>query len=532
MRSFPRIKKTLAVALLPFRWLARIFLWMLASVWDFVVFVLRRIAAAILWPFRARGVPRERFFLVVVTIAAIVSAFVAYPQGWDRAAEALKPHYDAAVAKLPPSYGKMILEKLSPREFPKTFWGRNLGEYVLGLDLVGGAHLEYRADTSKLASRDTADALAALRDTIERRVNIFGVREPIVQLAKAGGENRLIVELSGITDVKAAVDRVGNPIFLEFREERPKEEIPSVGPTGEPLELSPAQLQDPNFLFKPTDLTGQYLKRADVTFDPTTNMPQIQLTFTDEGKEKFRELTARNVGKRLAIFLDGYPVTAPTVREEISGGTAVITGQFTLEEARALSRNLNAGALPVPITLVAQRTVGATLGQKSLEEMIRAGVATMMLIAAFMVLLYRLPGFLALVALAFYSAFVLALFKLIPVTLTLSGIAGFILSVGMAVDANILIFARMREERRQGRELVAAIDEGFRRAWLAIRDSNVSTMLTTVILYTVGTSFVQGFALALGVGVLTSMFTAVFVSRQFLREAVRHRSLTRFRFLW
>ena len=471
-----------------------------------------------------------------IFLAALLAAFVVYPPLWNRPAEAMRGRIEFTGTYLTARTGveefTTISKKISPERFRARFLGRDLTNYALGLDLVGGAHLEYVAEVSELKSRDVDDAIAALRDTIERRVNIFGVREPRVESVKSGDEHRLIVEIAGVTDVGAAIARVGDPVFLEFREERPGGAFPITGPTGEPLEIDPQLLQDPNFRFQATDLTGQYLKRADVVFDPTTNQPQVQLTFNEEGAEIFQELTKQNIGKQIAIFLDGIPVTAPVVQQEIVGGQAVVTGSFTIEGAKELVQNLNAGALPVPITLVAQRTVGATLGARSLQNMLKASLATAILIVLFMLLIYRLPGLLAVISLTLYGVFMLALFKLVPVTMTLAGVAGFILSVGMAVDANILIFARMREERHAGRTPVAIVEEGFKRAWTAIRDSNVSTLLTTGVLYAVGTSFVRGFALTLGIGVAVSMLTAYTATRFLLREAVRHERLTKTRFIW
>lgn len=499
-----------------------------------VLGILRWFWRKLVWPFRLRGAGRERLILGLIFFFALCSAALAYPPLWNRPAVALKSRVEAwgnwggAV-----SYKDWIThwgQIVSPESLPDVFLGRNLKEYSLGLDLVGGAHLEYAIDLSKVSASDRDEAADALRDTIERRVNIFGVKEPLVQLVRVGQEKRLIVELAGVSDVGEAVKRVGDPIFLEFKEEIA---LPTTGPNGEPLDASQLQI-DPSQRFHSTDpqLTGKYLTRAEVVFDPNTNQPQVQLTFNDEGAKIFQDLTKKNVGKRIAIFLDEYPVSAPVVQQEISGGTAVITGSFTVDEAKVLARNLNAGALPVPISLIAQRTVGATLGKESLHEMIQAGIAALVLIAAFMLFLYRIPGLLALIALLLYTAFMLALFKLVPITMTLAGIAGLVLSIGMAVDANILIFARMREERRQGRDVRTALEEGFRRAWPAIRDSNIATLLTTTILYMVGTSFVQGFALALGVGVLLSMFTAIVISRFLMREAVRHPRLTKYRIFW
>ncbi|MEK7541924.1 MAG: protein translocase subunit SecD [Patescibacteria group bacterium] len=383
--------------------------------------------------------------------------------------------------------------------------------YRLGLDIQGGTHLIYRADTGAVAAADRDAALSSLRDVIERRVNLFGVAEPLVQIEKSGGERYLIVELAGIRDVNAAIRLIGETPYLEFREERSAEEQQGI---AEAQKKGNRTDEDP--LFAPTPLTGRFIKRADVNFDPTTFQALVSLELTDEGGTIFGELTKKNIGKRLAIYLDGAPISAPVVQEEITGGRAQITGNFTPEEAKAFAGRLNAGALPVPISLIAQQSVEAGLGAASLAASIRAGVIGFIAVAAFMILWYRLPGLLAVMALLLYLAIILALFKLIPVTLTVAGIAGVILSVGMAVDANILIFERMKEELRRGRALEEAIREGFGRAWTSIRDSNVSSLLTSLILYWLGTSVVQGFALTLGLGILISMFSAISVTRTLL----------------
>lgn len=481
---------------------------------------------AVSWPFWAEGTARERWILGTVGVGAFCALMIAYPPVWNAPIGVL----ESRAERIPNEDTKRVAQAVIPPKLPDQFLGRNIQEYLLGLDLAGGAHLEYAIDTTKLATEDVDDAISALRDTIERRVNVFGVREPRVSVVERGGDFRLIVELSGIQDTSQAIATVGNPIFLEFREERPEEELPTTGPTGE--ELPPEVFENPNVLFKPTELTGQYLQRADVVFDPTTGEPIVQLTFTDEGGKIFQEITKRNVNRRIAIYLDGVPVTAPVVQQEIIGNTAVISGAFDLEEAKELARNLNAGALPVPIELVSQRTVGATLGARSLEGMVRAGALTFILVIIFMIALYRLPGLVAVGTLALYTVLMLALFKLLPVTLSIAGIGGFILSVGMAVDANILVFSRIREELREGKQASGAVADGFRRAWPAIRDANISTLLTTVILYFVSTSFVQGFALTLGIGIGVSLFTAVFLSRHILRELTRRQSLSQRSRLW
>ncbi len=378
--------------------------------------------------------------------------------------------------------------------------------YRFGLDIQGGTHLVYQADLSNTSAADYSSFMEAVRDVIERRVNLFGVAEPLVQVEKSGSEWRLIVELAGIKDIAAAIRLIGETPFLEFREE---------GKEG----------------FDPTPLTGRYVKRAAVDFDPTTYQPQVALELTDEGGKIFAELTKKNVGKRLAIYLDGAPISAPVVQEEITGGKAQITGNFTPQSAKELVGRLNAGALPVPITLIAQQSVGASLGEESLARSIQAGLWGFAAVVIFMILWYRLPGLLAVLALLLYIALVLAIFKLIPVTLTVAGIAGFILSIGMAVDANILIFERMKEELRHGRVLEEAVREGFGRAWTSIRDSNTSSLITAGILYWLGTGLVQGFALTLAIGILVSMFSAISVTRTLL-IAVMTKKLEGLRFLF
>jgi len=376
--------------------------------------------------------------------------------------------------------------------------------FKLGLDLKGGVHLVYRADISNIEPSETKDAMEGLRDVIERRINLFGVAEPLVQIEEKGllrkaenREYRLIVELPGVTDVEQAIKMIGETPFLEFKLEK------NTGTSTEPAFVS-------------TGLTGRFLKKAILGFNQTTLEPEVLLEFNKEGAELFAKITRENVGRRLAIFLDGAPISTPVIREEIPDGRAQITGRFTAKEAKTLVQRLNSGALPVPISLISQQTIGPTLGEKVLYKGIQAGLYGILLVALFLILWYRLPGLVSVVALAIYTVLVLALFKIIPVTLTAAGIAGFILSVGMAVDANILIFERMKEERRQGKSLSAAISEGFSRAWPSIRDSNISSLISAAILYWMATSMVKGFALTLGIGVLVSMFSAISVSRTFL----------------
>jgi protein-export membrane protein SecD len=485
----------------------------------------------------------------------------------------------------------------------------------LGLDLQGGTSLQYTADVSQVPSADRLSALDGVRDVIERRVNAYGVAEPVIQTSRVGGEYRVSVDLAGVKDINQAIKLIGETPLLEFREQaaptglsdaeakKKADEVQALAlkPKADFAALAKQYTEDPSgklnggdlgwaksgqfvaefdqALFKDlkdgeltkqpvktqfgyhiikriesrttkvdgkdefevhgahiligvdtspvnqnnfvnTQLTGKQLKRSDVVFDPNSGAPEVQLTFNSEGTKLFAELTKKNLTKPLAIYLDGSAISIPTVQSEITNGIAVITGNFTLNEAKDLAKRLNAGALPVPITLVSQANVGASLGRESIEKSLVAGLVGLLLVAIFMIVYYRLPGLIAVVALMIYTMITLAIFKLWPVTLTLAGIAGFILSIGMAVDANILVFERTKEELAQGRPLLSAIDEGFRRAWLSIRDSNVSSLLTALILMWFGSSLIKGFAVTLSIGILVSMFSALTVTRTLLNVVV------------
>lgn len=439
--------------------------------------------------------------VVAIFLLAIFAGFLIYPTVWNKPVDWLnaKKNESAVLKSLP--------------NIPQYF---NL-PFRLGLDLQGGTHLVYEADLSGIEKSQYTEAMDSVRDVIERRVNLFGVAEPLVQVDTVGNHYRLIVELAGIKDVSRAIAMIGETPSLDFREERPTAETQAI--IDRYKALSPEEqktfAEDP--YFTPTALTGKYLTKALLEFDPNTNEPQVGLEFNDEGAALFEEITSRNVGKRVAIYLDGSPISTPTVNSAISGGKAQITGNFTYDEAKQLVQRLNAGALPVPISLVSQQTVGASLGQESLQKSLFAGLIGVLAVMLFMILWYRLPGLMAVIALTIYSVIVLMIFKLIPVTLTLAGIAGFILSVGMAVDANILIFERMKEELRWGKSLGGAIDEGFKRAWTSIRDSNASSLITCLVLFWLGTSIIKGFALTLAIGILVSMFSAIFITRNFLK---------------
>jgi preprotein translocase subunit SecD len=389
-------------------------------------------------------------------------------------------------------------------------------QFQLGLDLLGGAHLLYQADLSKVPDADRDDAMEGIRDVIERRVNFFGVSEPLVQVS---GKDRLIVELAGIKDVNQAIQMIGETPFLEFKEPAPNsqqliDEFNAKKAAGKASQIDEIILNDQ--LFVTTGLNGQYLRRASLVFDPQTNKPQISLEFNDEGTRLFGEITQRNIGKQVAIYLDGVPISIPTVQSAITDGQAVITGTFTPQEAKLLAIRLNSGSLPVPIHLISQQTIGSSLGEESIAKSLKAGIYGLILVALFMIVFYRLPGLISVLALIIYVLVVLSVYKALPVTLTLAGIAGFILSLGMAVDANILIFARMKEELAAGKTLPSSLREGFSRAWLSIRDSHVTSLLGAAALYMFTTSIVKGFALTLGIGVLTSLFSAITVTKAFL----------------
>jgi preprotein translocase subunit SecD len=400
--------------------------------------------------------------------------------------------------------------------------------FKLGLDLQGGIHLVYEADLSGVEQGDYDSVMGGLRDVIERRVNVFGVVEPLVQTEKAGSTYRLIIELAGIKDVDEAIKMIGETPFLEFKELKPDDVVKKIedkrkeieGKSEEEVKKVPdweLALEDP---FQPTSLTGKYLKNARIEFSQVTGEAGIALQFNDEGADLFAQITERNVGKPLAIFIDGTLLSAPKVNEKISGGRAQITGKFTVQEAKSLAENLNAGALPVHIKLISQQVVGPTLGAVSLEKSLKAGIYSFLIIIIFMILIYRLPGLLSSISLLIYAILVLAIFKAVPVTLTLAGIAGFVLSVGMAIDANILIFARMREERKEQKSFETIVENGFNRAFSSIRDSNLTTIVVALILFGLGTGFIKGYAFALFIGVAISFFTAITVTKNLIKVFV------------
>ena len=403
------------------------------------------------------------------------------------------------------------------RKLPSGVKATSLAKFPfrLGLDLSGGSHLIYKADTSLIPASQVGDSMNALRDVIERRINLFGVSEPVVQVQHGGfvsnGGEQLIVDLPGVTDVKQAIDMIGQTPLLEFKTEAPKGT-----PQTATVDKDGKVTLDINSQFVSTELTGRYLKKATLEFDTNTREPKISLQFDDTGTKLFDQITKDNIGKMVAIYLDGSPISTPVVREEIPNGQAVISGSFTPTEAKTLVGRLNSGALPVSITLLSTQTIGATLGGSAVNAGVKAAIIGFLLVALFLILLYRLPGLIATISLCIFIVIILALFKLIPVTLTAAGIAGFIISMGIAVDANVLIFERVKEELRSGKSISDSISIGFSRAWFSIRDSNISSFITAVILFWFGTSLIKGFALTLGMGIIVSMFSAIIVTRIFL----------------
>ncbi|MCD6149345.1 protein translocase subunit SecD [bacterium] len=566
---------------------------------------------------------KVRIKFILVAALALAAGLISYPR---------------TVKFIPPVYGALNKLKIN-----------------LGLDLQGGIHLEYKADVSNIDGDKVSEALQAAQDVIERRVNAFGVGEPLVQTALSGGEHRIIVELPGIKDIEDAKKTIKETPFLEFKEEKSEEEMKEAEKMLAPMneqakkqaeeilekaksgenfeELAKEYSQDPGsrddggdlgfakkgtfvpefdkvlfesdlkdgeiypelvetqfgwhiikkveermseaedktepeetteensveeqqlsleseeseleiharhilfakssvemfpeLKYKSTDLTGKNLESASVVFrDQGLSEPQVSLKFDGEGSKLFADITKRNLNKTVAIYLDNAIISAPTVQSEITNGEAVITGNFKLDEAKKLAGRLNEGALPVPITLISQQSVEASLGMQSLQKSLKAGAAGLLLVMIFMIAYYRFLGLVAAAALLIYAGMMVSIFKLSgflspwPITLTLSGIAGFVLSVGMAVDANILIFERTKEELKNGRSLSGAIEEGFRRAWPSIRDGNFSTIITSFILIWLGTGFVKGFAIILVIGVLMSMFAAIVLVKAILRFVI------------
>lgn len=387
-----------------------------------------------------------------------------------------------------------------------------------GLDLAGGASLLFEVDTSKIKKEDLASALESLKTNIERRVNLFGVSEANVQMANQGDKYRLSVDLPGVTDINEAIKLIGQTAQLSF-----------MGVVDIPPEATAtATMED---ALKDTGLNGSHLVKAAPATNPNNGEVEVSLKFDTEGAKLFEKATTDFLHKRLAILLDDEIVTAPEVNDIIVGGEAVINGNFDIKSAKALSAQLNAGALPLPIKLIQQSQVGASLGQDSINKGIKAGLIGLGLVFLFMIGNYGFLGLVADFSLIVFGLVTLTLYRLIPVTLTFPGIVGFILSIGMAVDSNILIFERMKEELRAGKSWNNAMELGFGRAWNSIKDANTCTIITGLILFNPfnwnflnSSGMVRGFAVTLLLGIVLGMFTGVFVTRNLLRVLARKKS--------
>ncbi len=387
-------------------------------------------------------------------------------------------------------------------------------ETQLGLDLRGGSHLVFETNTKSIKQEDLQDAVDSARDIIERRVNMFGVSEPVVKTVRSGNVYRIEVDMPGVYDVSQASELIGQTAQLHFKEQ------------GEADAKESTESASLIFmgLGKETGLTGKDVKKATVVFDPQSGQPQVQLAFSKEGGKRFAAITKRNISKPVGIFIDEILISAPTVQQEIRDGNAVISGSFTVEDAKQLSTAINSGALPLPIKIVEQRSIGPSLGTLEVQRSLVAGIVGISMVMLFMIIYYGRLGLIASIGLMIYGIITFALFKAIPVVLTLPGIAGFLLSIGMAVDSNILIFERIKEEQKKGKSFESSIRLGFGRAIDAIKDANTTTLLVAFILFNpLNWEFlpqfglVRGFALTLALGVATSLFTGVFITKRLIK---------------
>ena len=425
---------------------------------------------------------RRSILILLITLLAL---WVALPQQFSTQINWQGKNYPINISRPVIKLGKL---KLGDQWQLKT-----------GLDIQGGSHLVFEADMSQIAQTDRESAIQATKENIVRRVDQFGISEPVIQTAKAGDRYRIIVELPGVHDTSQAIKLIGQTAQLEFR-------VPQASESGE-------------IIYQPSGLTGEHLKLAQPGFDNQTGQPVVLIQFDEQGTELFAKLTQEYVGQRIAIFLDNQLVSDPEVREPITGGQAQISSsQFTSDIVKELTAQLNAGALPVGLKLVSQETIGASLGKVSIQKSIQAGLIGLGLVMLFMAVIYGKLGLLADVSLIVYAIITVALYKLLSITLTLPGITGFILSVGMAVDANILIFERYKEELWQHKNPMIAMELAFGRAWDSIRDANVATLITSLVLYSLTTSSVRGFAVTLGLGILISLFTGIIVTRTLIRQ--------------
>jgi preprotein translocase subunit SecD len=365
--------------------------------------------------------------------------------------------------------------------------------FSLGMDLAGGTILTYQIDWQNIDKTKAKNVLEQTKDLIERRINFLGVSEYFVSFSESG---RILIEIPNIKDPEKAKKIIGETPFLEFR-------IPK------------------NNEFVPSGLTGEYLQKAEALVNPNTLEPIVSLEFNQEGAKIFKDLTQKYLGQPIAIYLDGKLISSPVVREVIENGKAQITGKFTLDEARLLANRLNQGALPAPLNLIAESVVNPILSENILKIALYASILGVILVILFMIIFYGFYGFLADIALIFFLVFNLALYKILGVTISLASLSGLVLAVGMAVDANILIFERMKEEKQRGLKIKEVIKEGFDRAFPSIRDSNMTTIISSLLIYFLAVSFVKGFALTLLFGVIFSFLTAVFFTRYLLEIVIK-----------
>ncbi len=402
--------------------------------------------------------------------------------------------------------------KLGKLDLSKEF------EIKQGLDIKGGVQVVLDTDMSKIQDSDKQSALESLKDVVGRRVDLFGVSESSIKTLQNNNQYRLSIELPGVTDSKQAIALIGETANLQFA-------YPVFSETKSSTEE--AELLG----FNPANLSGSDLKKAQVTFQTQDSLPAVAIEFNEEGAKKFSQITKDSIGKPLAILLDGFPITMPNIESEIPNGNAIISGNFSLEEAKELAIKLNAGALPVPVKVLSQKNIPATLGQESVQKSLMAGGIGLLMVVLFMILNYGKMGVISSVSLVLYGLYTVSLYKTIPVVLSLPGIAGFLLSVGMAVDSNILIFERYKEEIRAGRQWQVALELAFGRAWDSIKDANTATIITGLILFNpLNWSFlntsgaVRGFALTLIIGIMVSLFTGIVVTRTLLRIFYKGRS--------
>lgn len=446
---------------------------------------------------------KTQYLFIFIVVLTIVCGLIALPEKWQFKRTILGKEISLDIGS------PVVNGNIGPFHFNREF------KLKKGLDIQGGMQVVLDADMSQIAEEDRERALQTAQQIIIRRVDLYGINEPVVQTAVNGDQYRILVELAGVTDSNQALQLLGTTAQLDFRLQDPD------------IMNNPAATTSADVFFSgftKTDLSGSNLKRSTVQFDKTTGEPVILLEFDSEGAKKFADITRDHQGEVLAIFIDDFPITMPTIQSAITNGQAQLTGGFTVDSAEQLSIQLNAGALPVPIQVVEQRTVGASLGQQSVDASLKAGLIGIGLVMTFMTLYYGTKGFLASLALCVYAVITVAIYKIMGVTLTLPGMAGLLLSIGMAVDANILIFERMKEELRLGKNYELALELGFGRAWDSIKDANLATITTALILINplnfsfLNTSgLVKGFGITLLIGVLISLFTGVVVTRTFLR---------------